>query len=289
MVPEQFGVSSSLVVGEIKGLPKPVSEFTQDDATSVYVSLLSDFSEFAALQGFTWIEIELGFSLMGASELVPVIGDLKRSISRFKNVSCHLPLADINISALHPTVRRDSVEETKRCIDLCEEMGISRLVMHPGSFGAAPDRYRFLEAQARRIAETSVLEILDYCRTRGMELSIENLHCNEPLYNRPEEFDPFVERGTGLTLDTVHAFVSGVDPLDFIKRFGGGITEVHLTDGVTSDPVAHLPLGAGDVDCLSVLRELETIGFEGSIVIEVESKEALIESMEFLRQVGYLK
>ena len=154
--------------------------------------------------------------------------------------------------------------------------------MHPGCFTAMPDMYLLMKKQVKEIAEKSILEIFDYCRVRGMELSIENLPRNEPFFQTPEEFEPFVEKGIGLVLDTVHAYVSNVEPTEFIRRFGARITEVHLTDGVKSDPISHYPLGAGEVDCLGILDELMRADFEGSIILEVGGKENVIRSKEFL-------
>jgi sugar phosphate isomerase/epimerase len=43
------------------------------------------------------------------------------------------------------------------------------------------------------------------------------------------------------------------------------------------------------VDCIAVLRELEEIGYDGRIILEVNSKEALIQSKKYLTEKGYLK
>jgi sugar phosphate isomerase/epimerase len=121
------------------------------------------------------------------------------------------------------------------------------------------------------------------------ELSVENLHRNEALFREPEEFESFVRKGIGMTLDTVHAYVSGVNPVDFITRYGKKITEVHLTDGIASDSYAHYAVGTGMVDCIAVLQKLEEIGYDGRIILEVNSQEALIQSKMFLKEKGYLK
>jgi sugar phosphate isomerase/epimerase len=186
-------------------------------------------------------------------------------------------------------MRREAIAETKRHIDLCRELRIRELVMHPGCFGATPDRYSLLEKQTRQIAERSVFEIARYCKKRHMEISVENLHRSEALFREPEEFEPFIQKGIGMTLDTVHAFVSGVNPVDFIVKYGREITEIHLTDGIDSDSYTHYPVGAGMVDCIAVLQKLEEIDYEGRIILEVNSKEALIQSKKFLRKKGYLK
>lgn len=285
----QFGVSTSLCTGEIKMLARGVGKPAREQLLTGYLRLLDDFASFVLESGFDTIEIELGFSIISAELLFPLSGELKAIIHPFSNVSCHLPLGEVNIAALHSGMRREAILETKRHIDLCGELGINMLVMHPGCFGATPDRYSFLEKQTRQIAEQSVFEIASYAKKKKMELSIENLHRNEALFRKPEEFEPFVRRKIGITLDTVHALVSGVDPLDFIARFGRKIAEVHLTDGIESDSYTHYPLGTGMVDCISVLQKLQDAGYEGRIILEVNSKDDLIQSKKFLQENGYLK
>jgi sugar phosphate isomerase/epimerase len=254
-----------------------------------YLSLLDDFARFVHENGFDTVEIEFGFSIISAELLILLLAELRAIIRPFRTVSCHLPLGEVNIAALHSTMRREAIVETKRHIDLCGELGISKLVMHPGCFGATPDRYALLEQQTRQIAERSVFEIAGYCKKVHMELSIENLHRAEALFREPEEFEPFIRKGIGMTLDTVHAFVSGVNPVDFITRYGKKIREVHLTDGIASDSYAHYPVGTGMVDCIAVLQKLEEIDYDGRIILEVNSQKALIQSKMFLKEKGYLK
>jgi sugar phosphate isomerase/epimerase len=284
----KFGVSTSICAGEARSALKETGSLSDEDLVAGYLRLLEDFAGFAAEHRFKLIEIEFGFSLIGADQLIPLQKQLKEIIRPFHTVCCHLPLGEINIAALNPEIRKASIAETMKHIDLCMELGISNLIMHPGSFAAMPDRYLLLAAQTRATAEQSVFELSSYCELKHMELSLENLPCNEPLFQRPDEFEPFVNKGIGLTLDTLHAMTSGVDPLDFISRFGRRITEIHLTDGDAGDPHSDCTIGTGVVDCLRVLRKLEEIEFNGRIILEVLSKKALIESTHFLEENGYI-
>jgi len=285
---ERLGLSTSVCAGEIKKAAGRIDWPSEDDLARRYLVLLDDFTRFAAESGFAVIEIEQGFSLISAGRLTQFSERIKEAICPFDTVCCHLPLGEVNIAALNPEIRRHAIEETKRHIDLCEELGIRSLVMHPGSFAAMPDRYVLLAGQTRRTASESVFDIHAYCERKGMELALENLHRNEPFFHTPDEFEPFIQAGMGMALDTLHACSAGVDPLDFIARFGRRITEVHLTDGIGGDPLSDCAVGGGTVDCVSVMRKLAEIDFDGRIVLEVLSKEALIESREFLQREGCL-
>jgi len=276
-----LGVSMALCRGES-------GEYRHEgDLAGQYLYALNDFTEFAGENGFGTVELT-AIPFIHAGVLSGITSDIKRTIAGFDAVTYHLPLGEINIAALHSRIRQEAIEETKRHIDICREVGIGAAIMHPGCFAAMPDIYMLVEAQTRAIAEGSVFEIADYCEGRGIRLSIENLHRREPLFQKPEEFESFVAKGLGVVLDTVHAFESNVNPIDFIEMFGNRITEVHWTDGIKRDPISHYPLGEGEVDCPAVLDALQRIDFEGLVVLEVESKKDLIKSLDFLREKGYL-
>ena len=257
------------------------------DLAEIYLCALRDFAGFARDNAFHAIEMSM-ISPIHAGVLSEVEKQIGAAIGGFNTVTCHLPTGEINISALHRALRREAIEETKRSIDFCHRLGIGQVVMHPGCFAAMPDMYALVRDRTRAIAQESILEIHDHCREMGIALSVENLHRDEPLFQKPDEFESIVDRGVGVALDTVHAFESGVDPIDFVKTYGSSVTEVHLTDGIKSDAVKHYPIGKGEVDCAAVLDELGRTGFEGPIVVEVDSKEDLVQSMAFLRDRGYL-
>jgi len=273
----EFGVSMSLYAGEI------VKELKGRDLGEAGLSILDDFVEFALENGFRMIEAGSA-SLIAADLLFPMAAEIKRRISQFQAVTYHLPSGEINIAALHEGIRIEAVRETKKHILLCQEIGIDKVVMHPGCFAAMPNIYLLMERETRQAAKQSVLEIFEYCRARNIELSIENLPCNEPFFQRPAEFEPFIEKGIGMVLDTVHALTSNVEPFEFITKFGNRIKEVHLTDGFKGDPISHYPVGTGAVNCLAVLRRLEEINYGGRIVLEVGSKKDLVESLAYLKE-----
>ncbi len=259
----------------------------EKDLGKAWLKMIEDFVKFSAERNFEIIELASS-SLISGDLLLEISKKIKEKISQFREATYHLPLGEINISALHSGIRKEAISETKKHVNLCQKIGIKRAIMHPGSFSAMPDIYSILRERTMKIATESIFKIFDYCKERNIELSIENLPRTEPLFQKPEEFEPFIKRGMGMVLDTVHAFESNVNPFDFIMKFGDKITEVHLTDGVYQDPITHYPIGLGEVDCLAVLRELQKRNWQGLITIEVNSKGDLIKSQEYLREKGYL-
>jgi len=276
-----MGLSMSLCRGEVRRYMQA------GDLGKIYLSALRDFVGFARDNRFEVIEL-VTVPAIHSGVLAGIAADIGQSITGFRKVTCHLPLGEVNIAALHPGIRREAIEETKRDIDICAEVGISEAIIHPGCFATMPDFYRLVESEIRALAELSVLEIYEHCKQKGIRLSVENLPRHEPLFQKPHEFYSLARNGLGLVLDTVHAFQSGVDPVDFIETLGNSISEVHLTDGVSSDSVAHHAIGQGEVDCLAVLDELQRRRFQGTIMLEVERKEDVVKSMRYLAAAGYL-
>ena len=113
----QFGVATSICAGEVKSVLKEAGSLSDEDLVAGYRQLLEDFARFAVEHRFDLIEIEFGFSLIGADRLMPLHKQLKEIIRPFRTVCCHLPLGEINIAALNPEIRRVSVAETLKHID----------------------------------------------------------------------------------------------------------------------------------------------------------------------------
>jgi inosose dehydratase len=125
--------------------------------------------------------------------------------------------------------------------------------------------------------------VLDRCRSRGYEPTF------HPETGTFVEATWEIERvleisDVGLCLETGHIFVCGGDPLEVLRSAPERVNHVHLKDAVRSrmDAVIadHEPtpaiwsrevfcaLGEGDVNLDAVLSELETLNFEGWLVVE---------------------
>lgn len=275
-----FGVSMSLCRGQI-------GEYRQGpDPAGMYMLALDDFVRVAREHNFDAVEL-VSLPVIHTGILSRVSSKIRQAIKGFGWTSFHLPLGEINIAALHPGIRSQSLREMRRTIELCARLGIKQVVSHPGNFGSMPDIYLLLEDLTRAVAEKSVLELAEQCRELDIGLAVENLHRNEPLFQKPAEFKHLLDAGVGFVLDTVHAYEAGVDPVEFIDTYEKSLKEVHLTDGVLRDAVSHLPIGAGEVDCIEVLRRLQSMDFGGPIIFEVESVRDLEESISFVRRAGF--
>ncbi len=71
----------------------------------------------------------------------------------------------------------------------------------------------------------------------------------------------------GITLDSGHFHAAGVDWKQLIRRFPDRILNFHVKDQIADQSTA---LGAGDVDLKGYIQELDAIGYEGVLAIELE-------------------
>ncbi|MGI8706674.1 MAG: sugar phosphate isomerase/epimerase family protein, partial [Actinomycetota bacterium] len=60
---------------------------------------------------------------------------------------------------------------------------------------------------------------------------------------------------------------------ELLEAFGDRLAHVHLSDNRGGGDDLHLPLGAGAIDWRSRLRELKATGYDGTITLEVFSRE----------------
>ncbi|WP_347261580.1 myo-inosose-2 dehydratase [Rudaea sp.] len=135
-------------------------------------------------------------------------------------------------------------------------------------------------------------EVADYIAAQGLKFAYH--HHLGTVVERGEDVDAFLRHtgaSVGLTLDTGHAALGGVDYLRLIREWPQRIAHVHCKDirrdvfeKCRSDGASFLDgvlagmftvPGDGGIDYDAVMRELKAIGYSGWIVIEAEQDPAL--------------
>jgi sugar phosphate isomerase/epimerase len=179
-------------------------------------------------------------------------------------------------------IRRAAVEELRRCVEVFAAVGARWMNVHPDRHAPMHDRRFFVE---RNLA--SLRELLPYAAERGVGLMLENLPGD---FNTARELgellDPLPE--VGLHLDIGHANLlvvqSTVDEL--LSAYGARLRHVHLHDNKGGSADLHLPLGTGTVDLSRAVRSLKTLGYDGTITLEVftPDRHHLVYSRELLQR-----
>lgn len=200
-------------------------------------------------------------------------GEKIRSLG-LRAVSFHAPFADrIDITALDPAAREIAVGELLAACEAAAVMGAENLVLHPGPERAGrPPEEEFL-TRMRNAAE-SLNTVASRCCERGVHLVLENMlphllfgHVNDMLYL----LGSIRHCEVGTCLDTGHAYLSR-ELGTVIHKLSGHLHLVHANDN-RGDRDEHLPPGEGHIDWPWLLSELDRCRFDGTLILELSSRE----------------
>lgn len=198
--------------------------------------------------------------------------EIKDSLSTTDmEIQIHAPLNDINLASINPRMRKSSVEEIERCMEMASMIDMDIVTVHPGVISPLS---RYWDSRREKALE-SLRSLNQRAEEYGITLAIENLpDISITMCTRPEEVKYFLERlDISFCLDIGHAYTS--EHIDEFLEMDP--VNVHLHDN-RGDRDLHLPIGDGEIDLESVLAEMK--GYDGNYVIEGRGKEELLESRD---------
>jgi sugar phosphate isomerase/epimerase len=145
-----------------------------------------------------------------------------------------------------------------------EKLGASAVVVHPPFRWQRQYARDFVQGVWRMAGETEV------------RFAVENMY---PWRYRDREvaayapdWDPTTEDYRHFTVDLSHVSTSRTDALAMVDRMGDRLAHVHLADGSGSAKDEHLIPGRGNQPCAELLERLARTGFDGHVVLEVNTR-----------------
>ena len=249
--------------------------------SSVYPERTPDAFEIAARLGYDGVEV------MVYADPVSQDADV---LCRLRDYH-QLPILAVHAPSLLLTQRvwgREPWGKLRQAKDLAERVGARVVVVHP-PFRWQPEYARgFEEGLAALAAETDVM------------FAVENMYPlrvgNGVVVPYSPHWDPTALHVPHATLDLSHTAASGSDALAMAAELGGRLTHVHLADGTGAPtrplPDEHLVPGRGGQPCAELLTLLSATGYQGAVVVEVNTNRAptresrladLAESLAFAR------
>src|SRR4030042_5762159 len=184
----------------------------------------------------------------------------------------HLPTF-VWTSDLYESLRRASLQENFEALEAAAELGIEKMVLHPGFITGMG---KFLIDKAKGHAMESLEAILKKAVSLHITLCIENMFPQAHFLIQPHEFQPVFETfpEIRLTLDIGHANLGGGKnrSSEFIRLYGYRIGHVHANDNFGKED-SHLPIGAGIIDFEKIMKELNEAKYDETITLEVFSKD----------------
>ena len=194
--------------------------------------------------------------------------------------SVHSPFMDVNIAALQDKSRIQSVNQIKNSIDLASKINAEAVVVHPGLASFLANKY-FID-KVYDFANESIKEIGDYGNDLGVLTTIENMPgFDGMLYQNIKDLDNLLlGLDMTMTLDIGHANHVGYSAEGMIFD---SIKHVHIHDNFGDDD-AHLALGEGSIKLNDIVNTLESKKYNGIYIIEVNDKESIKKSYEYMKK-----
>jgi len=188
-------------------------------------------------------------------------------------LALHAPFNSLNLAALNPGIRAESVRQTLAAIDLCADLGGSVVVVHNGNY-ILSQRFKKNSPEAFKLQWDYNLQSLKQAargaEARGVILCLENIgfepnaidrNADDLLKIRDEAGSPAL----AFCIDIGHARLNHELP-QVIEKLGPFARHIHFTDNL-GEKDDHGVIGEGNFDYSPHLGFFRN--FEGIITLEV--------------------
>lgn len=149
-----------------------------------------------------------------------------------------------------------------------ELLGAQTVVVHPPFRWQREYARNFRDGMQRMSGETDIrfaVENMFPLRVRGREVS-----AYQPSWDVAAD-EPYRD----YTLDLSHSAVSHSDALGMLDAMGSRLTHLHIADGTGQPKDEHLVPGRGTQPCAEVLERVASRGFDGHVIVEINTRRAL--------------
>jgi sugar phosphate isomerase/epimerase len=231
--------------------------------SSVYPERTPDAFEIAARLGYDGVEV------MVYTDPVSQHADVLKRLMDYHQI----PVLAVHAPGLLLTQRvwgREPWSKLRRSASLAQEVGARTVVVHP------PFRW---QREYVRGFESGMQDLGD---ETDVTFAVENMF---PLRAGTAEvtgyspsWDPTALDVPNVTLDLSHTAASASDALAMANDLSSRLAHVHLADGTGMPngpmPDEHLVPGRGKQPCAALLRGLTATGYQGIVVVEVNTRRA---------------
>lgn len=205
-----------------------------------------------------------------------------------------------------------SYERAKRQAEVLAELNAENFVLATPAEDGDYDHRDPMDDNAKSVFAESLPAVAGIAESYGLKMVV-HPH-GGTMFETPSDIDFLLaETNVDLCLDTGHVVVGGGKPLEVAERAGSRVKHVHLKDcdaaaarrirqGESSYSVEvkagmYKPLGKGDAQIAEVIRFLDSIGYQGKLVLEQDVMlagepvansgpvAAVIQSIDFLKSL----
>ncbi len=234
--------------------------------------LLQEIEEFGEM-GFDYVELTMDPPEATPQKILAQKRPIRDLLDRYgMGIMGHLPTF-VWTSDLYESLRKVSLQETLEALEAGVELGIEKVVLHPGYITGLA---KFLPDKAKGYGMESIKTILNKATSMGITLCLENMFPQAHFLSKPHEFQEVFESfpDLRLALDIGHANLGGGKnkSSEFIHQYGYRISHIHANDNFGKED-NHLPIGAGIIDFEKILKELNEAQYDETLTLEVFSRD----------------
>jgi len=209
--------------------------------------------------------------------------------------------ANVHVGGLYDAVKFATTEkeylraksEIHTGIELCRAISSSLVSIHPPFSLAKEFESSTLLSKARTRFFKLVSDELETASDMGINVALESFCYHPFIFSGLPDFMQFVSRFSsnklGVLLETGHLFNAGFSVDEAISMFKNVLFDVHVHDAKVRKDYAeatHLPIGLGTMDFKHLIRQLEKVGYDGWLTLEIDGNERqIIESKLFLENL----
>ena len=205
-----------------------------------------------------------------------------------------------------------SYERAKRQSEVLAELNAGNFVLATPAEDGDYDHRDPMDASAKAVFAESLPGIADIVRSFGLQMVV-HPHAGT-MFETPDDLNFLLDStDVDICLDTGHIVVGGGKPLEVAQRAGSRVKHVHLKDCDASAAARiqngksaysaevkagmYKPLGKGDAQIREVIQFLDSINYQGRLVLEQDVMllgdspygtgpvEAVRESISFLQAI----
>ena len=251
-----------------------------------HIDWLVDGARDLELQGFHYPDV------LVAGDWKPRATEVRKLLENHKGrQGMHGPHS-VPLASNDPGMRALAQERLGQCLDVCEELGLTQMVIHsPYIHWDQENLYRLPGRRAEKLADfiATIEPVMPRVEALGVEMVIENVEDRDPAIRR-DIVRHFRSAALRLSVDTGHAYYAnrmGAAPSVelFVRAAGEDLAHLHLQD---ADGLAdrHWAIGDGTVAWRAVFEELGRLSFNPRLIIEIRNRTDVLRSAEYLVQLG---
>ena len=166
-------------------------------------------------------------------------------------------------------VREACLRELERCAKIFCALGTKIMNIHPCYFCPPAMRKSLVELNIEALKP-----IVEMAARYELTLVLENFRAP---FDRVAVFKTLLQEVPGLRvhLDFGHANIGRDNHETFCRQLRSFIRHVHFSDNRSSDD-HHMPLGVGNINWKNAVKSLKSIGYDGTITLEVFCNDPLM-------------